>query len=575
MRPHHKRERHALSPRRAWLISSLFLAAPLLVLPWLRADDARPATADKQWEAKSDLYQLLASAKPLSDAEPLTAVQLAQQIDAILADTWKSAGVVPAPPTTDAEFVRRVYLDLIGRIPSVAETLNFVDDQRPDKRRQLVEDLLGRGAWAAHFANTWRDMLLAGSANPEMRAQVSSLESWLRLRFSVNMPYDRMARELLTAEVRSAPTSAVEPSASAFYQAADFKPELLAASTTRVFLGIQLQCAQCHDHPFASWKRQQFWQMAAFFKDAAAEAAAPAEAVGSAISSLKSLVGMDDADALTIPETKIVVKPQFLDGTSPTRKADETKRQILAKWVTTAQNPLFARAAVNRLWDHFFGRGLVSPVDHLDTAGPPSQPQLFDELSQQFVLHGYDMKYLIRAITATRAYQLSSQAAGPSDEKQLVTFARMPLRRMSGDQLYASFVQATGFQPTGTPAQQVQVESSARDEFQARFNDTSVPRTEAPTTILQALAVMNGRYVTEATDLVQSHVFAAVATAPYLDTRGRVELLFLTALSRRPDAGELEDLSAYVAAAGARGETQALADAFWSLLNSAEFVLNH
>jgi len=146
---------------------------------------------------------------------------------------------------------------------------------------------------------------------------------------------------------------------------------------------------------------------------------------------------------------------------------------------------------------------------------------------------------------------------------------------MSGDQLYASFVQTTGFQPTGTAAQQVQLESSARDEFQARFNDTSVPRTEAPTTILQALALMNGRYVTEATDVIQSRVFAAVATAPYLDTRGRIELLFLTALSRRPDAGELEDLSAYVTAAGSRGEKRALADAFWSLLNSAEFVLNH
>src|SRR5262245_61319412 len=227
----------------AWL---LFLAAPLLVLPWLRAEEAAPTAVDKQWDAKGDLYQLLASAKPTSDVESLTAEQLAQQIDAILADAWKSAGVVPAPPTTDAEFVRRVYLDLIGRIPSVAETLAFVDDARADKRRQLVEELLGRGAWAAHFANTWRDMLLAGSANPEMRAQVSSLESWLRLRFSVNMPYDRMARELLTAEVRSAPTSAVEPSAGAFYQAADCKPELLAASTPRVFLGIQLQCAQEH-----------------------------------------------------------------------------------------------------------------------------------------------------------------------------------------------------------------------------------------------------------------------------------------------------------------------------------------
>src|SRR5262245_16587610 len=225
----------------AWLVYSALIAAPLFLLPWLlRAEESSPATPAKQWDAKSDLYQSLASAKPITEVDPLTAEQLAQQIDALLAEAWKTAGIVPAPPTTDAEFVRRIYLDLIGRIPSVAETLAFVDDQRPDKRRQMVEELLGRGAWAAHFANTWRDLLLAGSANPEMRAQAASLESWLRLRFSVNMPYDRIARELMTAEVRSAPTSATEPSAAAFYQAAEFKAELLAASTTRVFLGIQL-----------------------------------------------------------------------------------------------------------------------------------------------------------------------------------------------------------------------------------------------------------------------------------------------------------------------------------------------
>src|SRR5262249_8126899 len=152
-----------------------------------------------------------------------------------------------------SEFVRRAYLDLIGRIPSVAETLEFVDDAHADKRVQIVENLLQRGAWAENFANAWRDLLLAGSANPELRAQASALENWLRLRFAVNMPYDKMARELITARVQQNNTDFNEPSPAAFYVAADFKPEQLAASTTRVFLGIQLQCAQCHNHPFASW----------------------------------------------------------------------------------------------------------------------------------------------------------------------------------------------------------------------------------------------------------------------------------------------------------------------------------
>jgi Protein of unknown function (DUF1549)/Protein of unknown function (DUF1553) len=506
----------------------------------------------------------------LAHVDALTADELAARIDAHLAAAWKSANVAPAPPTTDSEFVRRIYLDLIGRIPSVAETLTFLDDTRATKRQLLVEELLQRGAWAAHFANTWRDLLLAGTNNPDLRAQTAALESWLRLRFAVNMPYDQLARELITAEVRAAQnTDPSEPSPAAFYQSAEFKPELLAASTSRVFLGIQLQCAQCHDHPFASWKRQQFWQFAAFLKDTQNESAEMASPVANVLALLQ------DSNSLKIPDTKIVVKPQFLDGSTPDFSSGQTKRTVLARWITDQSNPWFAEAAVNRLWDHFFGRGLVSPVDHLDTAGPPSQPELFDELSQQFILNGYDLKYIIRAITATDAYQRSSrQSAGIPSDQQLALFARMPLRRMSGDQLYASFVEATGFQAPAASNSPL-ADGSPRDDFQSRFNDSSVPRTDAPTTILQALSVMNGKYVAQATDPKQSRIFAAVADAPYLDTPGRVELLFLTALSRRPDDSERQTIAAYLGDANSKDQRAALADLFWSLLNSAEFVLNH
>jgi hypothetical protein len=334
-----------------------------------------------------------------------------------------------------------------------------------------------------------------------------------------------------------------------------------------VFLGIQLQCAQCHDHPFASWKRQQFWQFAAFLKDIDSNAMA---------SPVANILGtLQNPNSFKIPDTQIVVEPQFLDGTNPNFDSGQSKRTVLAHWITEQRNPWFAQAAVNRLWDHFFGRGLVNPVDHLDTAGPLSQPELFDELAQQFILHGYDLKYIIRAITATDAYQRSSRRAHDVDsDQQLALFARMPLRRMSGDQLYASFIEATGFQSSAASDSRV-ADPSARDEFQSRFNDSSVPRTEAPTTILQALSVMNGKYVAQATDPKQSRVFAAIADAPYLNTVGRIELLFLTALSRRPDDAEQKTITAYLASRKSGNERAALADVFWALLNSAEFVLNH
>ena len=253
--------------------------------------------------------------------------------------------------------------------------------------------------------------------------------------------------------------------------------------------------------------------------------------------------------SLKIPDTEIVVKATFLDGSSPDHKAGESKRDVLARWISSNENPLFAEAAVNRLWDHFFGRGLVSPVDHLDTSGPASQPQLFDELAEQFVLHNYDLKYLIRAITSSRAYQLSSQGVADQSDRQLAEFARMPLRRMSGDQLYASFVQATGFTAESPSRQQgfwikppatISKPASATPAFRA-------PKPKPPS--CKRWRLMNGKYVADATDLKQSRVFAAIADAPYLDTHGRIEMLYLTALSRRPDESEFKQLSDYVAAA--------------------------
>ncbi len=195
----------------------------------------------------------------------LSAEELAAWIDNAFDASWKKQGVEPAPRTNDGEFVRRVFLDLIGRIPSVAETRAFFDDARADKRHRLVEELLQRGAFAAHLANTWRDLLLAGSAALESRAQAPALEIWLKLRFSANMPYDQLVGELLTATLdRNSPRT---PSPLAFYQAAEFKPEQLAANASRLFLGVQVQCAQCHDHPFAEWKQPQFWSFAAFFNN--------------------------------------------------------------------------------------------------------------------------------------------------------------------------------------------------------------------------------------------------------------------------------------------------------------------
>jgi len=510
---------------------------------------------------------------PAQNSAPrvLSVEELTARIDQELSAAWARDQVTPAPPADDAEFLRRLSLDVLGKIPSVAEVQAFLADTATDKRLAMIEQMLTRGAHAQHFANTWRALVLAGAAeNIEARINTPQFETWLRLRFAINMPYDRLVSELLTAPTAAPQMNApnaprrLEPSPVAFYQANEQKPEQIAASASRIFLGVQVQCAQCHDHPFTHWTRKEFWSLAAFF-DPAPGAMVTKPTSGS-------------ANAIQIPETQIVVEPAFLDGQQPDWASGASKRELLSRWMTQTDNPYFARAAVNRLWEHFLGRGLVHPVDDLDKTNAPSHPELFDELSRQFALHKFDLNYLIRAVTASRAYQLSSRGGGTS-EQELAHFARMPLRRMTSDQLFASIVQATGFREPRRPAQRGVVLpdlTSAAAEFRSRFADQAVPRTEAETSILQALALMNGKLISDATDLEKSETLVAVAEAPFLTTAERIETLFVATLSRPPQVDESAEFAAYVEGGGAaKDPKRALADVFWALLNSAEFALNH
>jgi len=505
-------------------------------------------------------------------ADALDESELTARIDQTLAAAWSANHVEPTAPADDAEYLRRVYLDLIGKIPSVAELQAFLANSQSDKRARVVEELLRRGAHAQHFANTWRGLMLAGAPeNIEANILVPQFETWLRLRFAINTPYDRLVTELLTATIEpAAPGSPANqrrfvPSPAAFFQANEQKPEQIAASTTRIFLGVQVQCAQCHDHPFSHWTRREFWSLAAFF-DRAATAGMP-----------ETRPTSGTANAILIPETQIVVEPAFLDGSQPDWNSSSNKRELLSRWITQTDNPFFARAAVNRLWDHFLGRGFVHPVDDLDKANPPSHPELLDELARQFALHHFDLNYLIRAITGTRAYQLSSRTSG-AGEGDLAQFARMPLRRMTADQLFASIVQATGFREVMPAARRGALPdmTSAAAEFRNRFADQSVPRTEAETSILQALSLMNGKLVSDATDLEKSETLLAVADAPFLKNHQRVAALFMAALSRPPADEELSQFVDYVERSGpGQDPKKSLADVFWALLNSAEFALNH
>jgi hypothetical protein len=505
------------------------------------------------------------------------AQQLAARIDQLIAARWTAAGVKPAPEADDAEFLRRVYLDLAGRIPRVLEARDFLDDTTPDKRHRLVDRLLDDPDYAYqyvnHFTAVWRALLLAQTNNQQVQFFLPRFEAWLRDRVRSNTPYDVLVRELLTAPVSFAARNPGqfakerEPSALAFYQANDLKPENLAASTTRLFLGVKLECAQCHDHPQDHWTRKQFWEYAAFFSGLRADS------TGDFITAIR-----EDPEnrSLRIPGSERVVRAHFLDGTEPNWETQTATRVALAQWITDAANPYFARAAVNRLWAHFFGVGLIEPIDDLSDKNPPSHPELLDELARQFVAHRFDIKFLLRAVAHSRTYALSSRRTDAGqDDPRLV--ARMAVKGLSPEQFFDSLAEATGFweEVRPTPRLDGQPVNTPRAMFLAKFANQE-KRTEWQTSILQALALMNGKFIDDATSVEHSKTLAAIVDAPFLTTPQRIETLHLATLSRRPRAEELERLVAYVKSGGPAGnEKDALADVFWALLNSGEFILNH
>src|SRR5579884_1235985 len=364
--------------------------------------------------------------KPQSDVEKLTAA-----IDRHIAQRWADTGTQPAPIADDAEFLRRVYLDLAGRIPSVEEARTFLRDRRSDKRARLVEQLLGSSRYVTHFTTVWRMLLLPEAGNNfQVRLQQPSFEAWLKQMIVRNAGYDEIARELVTMPLNKGTEldiflGAGSPTPLAFYAAKEFKPENLAASTARVFLGINVECAQCHNHPFAEWKREQFWGYAAFF------AGIKSRRTQDLLLPDKEL---PDKRELVIPGTERVAQALFLDGTEPLWKSKSSNRGTLADWMTGPNNPFFARATVNRLWAYFLGTGLIDPVDEIvGTDSQPSHPELLDELARQFAAHQFDLKYLIRALTLSGAYQLSS-ARVPGQEENARQFTHQALRGLTAEQ---------------------------------------------------------------------------------------------------------------------------------------------
>lgn len=499
--------------------------------------------------------------------------EVIRQIDRTLEEVWRTNQIEPTLPADDEELLRRVFLDLCGRTPSVHEIRSYLGDQSPNRYERLVDRLLQHRDHASHLATIWRSFLIPEGVDLTAFGGVDAFDRWLAERFGRNDPYDSTVRSLLLAEGRLSRSGPL-----LFYSAAKLDPDLLAARSARVFLGMRLECAQCHNHPFEPWTQEEFWGFAAFF----AQISRPQGDLKAA-STVMQVRDVDHGE-VKLPKTDSVVAPHFLNGDKPQlteRKPGdqpESRRQELARWLTAVENPYFARATANRVWSIMFGKGIVDPVDDFGIRHQPKSPQLLELLAGRFAGTKFDLRDLFRTIALSRAYRLSS-GASTADPNRTEWFAQMNVKTFSAEQVYDCMAVATMLDTSSTADpfsfNLARAGNSERDQFLQQFRTPSGRSTEYLGGIPQALTLMNGTLIDNATGLAKSGLLKSLK-APFFTNKQRVEVVYLAVLSRHPRPAEWEVLNSYISEKTPADELQEnLSDILWALLNSAEFTMNH
>ena len=476
----------------------------------------------------------------------------------------RSLQIPLSEPADDASFLRRASLDIIGVIPTSDEVRQFLADPRPDKRAGAVDGLLRRPEYADFWALYWSERLV-NSMQLLYDKGPKNFTRWLNKAFRDNMPYDQFARSLLTAT-----GSMYDSTRPASYYPFAKKPADLAAVTSQLFLGVHIECARCHNHPFERWTQEDFRGMAAFFSQTRHKDAGPRH--NEYILHLDFSAQYQDAD------TEQVYLPRPLLGAALAPDAWTDRRVLLADWVTNPANPFFARALVNRMWGHLMGRGLVEPVDDFRTTNPPTNEPLLDALARDFTKHGYDLHHLIRTITSSKAYQLSSVPnEGNLDDR--IAYSRRYPRHLRAEQLVDSICQATGIPERfetyypGTRASQIsppEVGSHVLDLFD-RSPRKEVCERAFNLTLNQVMHRISGDTI-HGKVRDESGVLTRLLAAG-LSHQEIVEELYLRTVSRYPNPSEQRRVEVVVSRSP--DSRKGFEDLLWALLNSKEFLYNH
>jgi hypothetical protein len=569
-------------------------------------------------------------------AAPKPALLTSADVDARLRAEWAKAGVTPTPPADDATWLRRAWLDVLGTVPPPEVVLRFLADTGKDRRARAVEAMLASSLWADHWTVYWDDVWM-GRATRGQDVDRGAFRTWLHAAIAKDEPWSQVVTELLTAtgvnseggrqkdafaaDGRTAPTDGVNGAVNWTLRYAQ-TPQDMAGTASRTLLGVQIQCAQCHDHKTEKWKQSDFQAFAAAF---VRTRFVPIDR-GKAMGQVKR-VEVRDLDHPAPRFAKMgdldpidKAQPTALDGTS--LGGGDGVRGALAKWVTSPDNPWFSRAFVNRMWGHFLGRGFVDPVDDLRPSNVPAAPAVLDALAADFAASGFDVKHLVRVIVGSEGYALSSAPLAEATAKvdpEAKLWERFRVTPLGPDELLGALVTATRVDNVVRATGRLdldQIRFKVRQRYGFLFDvDEESDEPDYEGTIAQALALLNGGVVGTGTRLLPGSALADVLAAPG-DDASKIESLYVRTLSRLPAADEVTRWQAFLndamqapppapaapspAAAGKQGKgrkagqpdplarlenraptaredarVRAYEDLLWTLLNSSEFVLNH
>ena len=496
-----------------------------------------------------------------------------------IGQSWKDNGLDPSPVAEDAEWIRRVYLDIVGHIPEAEEVERFTADRDKAKRTKLIEKLLDDPGYVRNWTTVWTNLCI-GQQTPR-RVSRDGMKKFFREAFGRNRAWNEVVFDLVSAEGHFERNGAVN------YLLAQMQDQddgvQMTAKTTRLFMGMQVQCTQCHDHPFNEWKQDQFWKFNSFFRQTAkVDHRKYDPKAGRMVDDYSELTWRDYDGPVYFEKRNGLMQvafPIYFDQEVDSGPATE-RRTELAKLMTSGESPQIALAMVNRMWQHFFGYGFTRPVDDIGPHNPPTHPVLMDRLAVEFVNSGYDMKQLIKWIANSDAYQRTSKMSKKNGQDnpavgEIPMFSRVYVKPMTAEQLYDSLIIATNAHKSGRSGWEQS--EKQRQEWLQQFvrtfgNDEGEESSSFDGSIPQALMMMNGGLVEDAVSFKSGSHLGDILSGKGNEVQ-KVQKIYLTALGRHPTKSELNAVQRFFH--GNRDPLAVYSDLFWALLNSNEFIFNH